>query len=83
MKSPDQINQATPITVPMFLYLPTQFYAHVDGNIIPVQPVDTSPKVPFMAGTCEFMDKFQTKVFISLLFYSKKKGGGFSSLHYK
>jgi len=55
MKSADQVNQATPNNLPMFIYLPTQFYAHVDGNIIPVQPVTVSPKVPFMAGTCKFL----------------------------
>lgn len=53
MKTPDQINQATPIYLPMYIYLPTLLYAHVDGNIIPVQPITVSPKVPFMAGTCK------------------------------
>ncbi|CAF0736724.1 unnamed protein product [Adineta steineri] len=48
----DQINQATIINASIYLYLPTNFYAHVDRNIIPVQPIYTSPKVPFMAGTC-------------------------------
>ncbi|CAF1245704.1 unnamed protein product [Adineta steineri] len=52
MQTPDQIIQATPTLPSILLYLPTQFYAHVDGNIIPVQPLATSPKVPFMAGTC-------------------------------
>jgi hypothetical protein len=55
MKSAAQINTATPRNLPIFLYLSTQFYAHVDGNIIPVQPIATSPKVPFMAGTCKFI----------------------------
>ncbi|CAF4067154.1 unnamed protein product, partial [Adineta steineri] len=36
-KTADQINQATIINASIYLYLPTNFYAHVDGNIIPVQ----------------------------------------------
>ncbi|CAF1590549.1 unnamed protein product [Rotaria magnacalcarata] len=52
MKSIAAINNATPVVAPMFIYLPTQFYAHVGGKIIPVQPINTSPKVSYMAGTC-------------------------------
>jgi hypothetical protein len=60
MISPNKINEATPNNAPIYIYLPTQFYAHVDANIIPVQPVTTSPIVPFMAGTCKFIYNFQT-----------------------
>jgi hypothetical protein len=70
--SSQTINNATPIVAPIFIYLPTQFYAHVDGKIIPVQPVTTSPKVPYMAGTCKFLQNFQES-FVQFIIHLSKK----------
>ncbi|CAF1542867.1 unnamed protein product [Rotaria magnacalcarata] len=50
--SPTEMIQATPDNTAILTYLPNRFAPHVDGKVIPIQPINTSPKVPFMAGTC-------------------------------